>query len=386
MLTKEFILSKYPKYSNISEIKTLNIWGEDISDISILSKMPNIEILSASSNKISSLSPLSSCVNMREIYLRNNNINSFDELYHLKPMSNLKFLWLEGNPICEDISYREKVLKILPQIISLDNKSIKNGSLKHEKINHRKRIQSEDQRYKKNKNKNDFDYDANISRSNRKKILLRRVFSYMDSTNDVKENDNNSNEISIKQSNNNTKNKNRKNSHNYYFGNKKWDLSELRMIFNTRGNWEKEVKEKEKEGKQMFKKLKLKIKKEEKKNNVYAYNNNKIFNNYLVGVSNKVSRKKLTVETNLISMPRIKGRENNITVQNSISIETYKKNLLKNISNINNDKFIINNNNNCQNGNYVMQAIYLLVDKMNVNELMSLKDTINQKISILMKN
>ena len=85
-------------------------------------------------------------------------------------------------------------------------------------------------------------------------------------------------------------------------------------------------------------------------------------------------------------MPRIKGRENNITVQNSISIETYKKNLLKNISNINNDKFIINNNNNCQNGNYVMQAIYLLVDKMNVNELMSLKDTINQKISILMKN
>ena len=59
---------------------------------------------------------------MREIYLRNNNINSFDELYHLKPMSNLKFLWLEGNPICEDISYREKVLKILPQIISLDNK------------------------------------------------------------------------------------------------------------------------------------------------------------------------------------------------------------------------------------------------------------------------
>ena len=104
------------------------------------------------------------------------------------------------------------------------------------------------------------------------------------------------------------------------------------------------------------------------------------------GISNKVSRKKLTVENCPVSMPRIKGRDNNITVQNSISIESYKKNILKNISNIKNDKLFINNNNNCQNGNYVMQAIYLLVDKMNVNELISLKDTINQKISILMKN
>ena len=376
MLTKEFILAKYPKYSEISEIKTLNIWGEDITDISILSKMPNIEILSASSNNISSLSPLSSCLNMREIYLRNNNINSFEELRHLKPMTNLKLLWLEGNPLCNDILYREKVLKILPQLISLDN--IKNGLVKHEKIKNRKRMQSEGQ--KKRKIKNDFDYDINISKSNRKKILLRRVFSYMDSTNDAKIIET-SNDISIKQNHNNeNKNKNKK-IYNNYFSNKKWDLSDLRMIYNIRGSGEKE-----KEGKQFFRKLKLKIKKEEKKNNVCVNNNNYIFNNYLSGVSNKVSKKKLTVENCPVSMPRIKGRDNNITVQNSISIESYKKNILKNISNIKNDKLFINNNNFCQNGNYVMQAIYLLVDKMNVNELISLKDTINQKISILMKN
>ena len=66
-------------------------------------------------------------------------------------------------------------------------------------------------------------------------------------------------------------------------------------------------------------------------------------------------------------------------MQNSISIEAYKGNLFRN----NNDKFTINNN--CHNNNYVMQAIYLLVDRMNVNDLMSLKDIINQKISILTK-
>ena len=34
MLTKEIILTKYPKYSNIREIKKLDIWGEDIENIS----------------------------------------------------------------------------------------------------------------------------------------------------------------------------------------------------------------------------------------------------------------------------------------------------------------------------------------------------------------
>ena len=352
MLTKEFILSKYQKYSDITEIKNLNIWGEDIQDISILTKMPNLEVLSLSSNKISSLFPISSCLNIREIYLRNNSINSFEELYHLRPLFNLKVLWLEGNPICEDINYREKVLNLLPQVMYLDNK---NRLLKREKINYRKRMQSEEQK----KNKNEFDYNVNINKSNRKKILLRRVFSYLDETNDAKIIET-SNDISLK---------NNKKINNYIFNNKKGDLTDLKIIFNSKGNGEKK-------GKQMFKKLKLKIRKEGK-NNFYLCNNNMI-NNYL-GNALHTSKNKLTVETNPTPMPRIKERENT-TVQNSISIEAYKGNMLKNL---NNDKFTINNN--CHNSNYVMQAIYLLVDKMNVNDLMSLKDAINQKISILTK-
>ena len=352
MLTKDFILSKYPKYSDITEIKKLNIWGEDIEDISIISKMINLEKLSLSSNKISTLSSLSNCLNLREIYLRNNNIITFEELNHLRHLLNLKVLWLEGNPICDDILYREKVLNLLPQVIFLDNK---NRLWKQEKINSKKRMQSEEQK----KRKNAFDYNVNISKSNRKKILLRRVFSYLDSTNDVKV---------IETSNDTSLNKNKK-SNNCVLG-KKGDLSELKIIFNNKGNGEKREK-------QMFRKLKLKIKKEEAKNNFYL-NNNNLFNNYL-GNAPRPSNKKLTVETNFMPRLRIKEKDN-VTVQNSISIEAFKGNLLKNI---NNAKFTNFNNNN--NNNYVMQAIYLLVDKMNVNDLMSLKDVINQKISILTK-
>ena len=347
MLTKEFILSKYPNITDITEIKKLNLYADDLLDISLISKMPKIEVVSLSSNQISSLSPLTNCLNVREIYLRNNNIDSFKELTHLKHLMNLKVLWLEGNPICNDIYYREKVFNILPQVIFLDNKK---RIIKRERINNRKRNQSEQKQ-----RKNEFDYDANISKSNRKKILLRRVFSYFDSTNDAKINET-PNDISVKQ---NIKH------NNFMFGNKKGDLSEFKILFSHKGNSKK----------QLFKKLKLKIKNEQNNNNCFN-NKNNMFNNYL-GNAPKISKRKLTVETNSRPMPLI---VDTTTVQNSISIEGNKGNILKNILN---EKYNINNNGN--NNNYVMQAIYLLVDKMNVQDLMSLKCAINKKISILTK-
>ena len=347
MLTKEFILSKYPNITDITEIKKLNLYAEDLLDISLISKMPKIEVVSLSSNQISSLSPLTNCLNVREIYLRNNNIDSFKELTHLKHLMNLKVLWLEGNPICNDIYYREKVFNILPQVIFLDNKK---RIIKRERINNRKRNQSEQKQ-----RKNEFDYDANISKSNRKKILLRRVFSYFDTTNDAKINET-PNDISVKQ---NIKH------NNFMFGNKKGDLSEFKILFSHKGNSKK----------QLFKKLKLKIKNEQNNNNCFN-NKNNIFNNYL-GNAPKISKRKLTVETNSRPMPLI---VDTTTVQNSISIEGNKGNILKNILN---EKYNINNNGN--NNNYVMQAIYLLVEKMNVQDLMSLKCAINKKISILTK-
>ena len=140
MLTKELIFSKNSKKLDLSEITKLNIYGEDLEDISILSSMPKLEYLSLSCNNISSLSSLSNCIYLREIYLRNNNISSFEELNNLRNLFNLKVLWLDGNPICDDNFYRKKVLNILPQVISLDNKK---RILKRERANVKARNQSE---------------------------------------------------------------------------------------------------------------------------------------------------------------------------------------------------------------------------------------------------
>ena len=339
MLTKELILRKNPKISDISQITKLNLYAQDIQDISILSSMSKLEYLSLSSNQISSLFPLSHCINLREIYLRNNNISSFEELNNFLHLLNLKILWLEGNPICNDKFYRNKVLNILPQLISLDNKKRK---IKKEKINAKLRNQSEKKEMRNKLDKNDMN---NISKSQRKKILMRRVFSYYNDTNDeietkVIETPNN---ISLKQ--NNIK------YNNYLSSNKKSDLNEFKIRFNSMIHNEQKEKDK---NKKIYRKLKLKLKTEENKNNnIHAH---PLLNKFFY-------------------IPRI--GENNITVQNSIK-EGEKFNFFRNE---NKDKLFVNN---CfGNNNYVMNAIYLLVDKMNVNDLVSLKKVINKRISIL---
>ena len=189
--------------------------------------MPKLEYLSLSCNNISSLSPLSNCIYLREIYLRNNNISSFEELNHLRHLFNLRVLWLDGNPICDDNFYRKKVLNILPQVTSLDNKK---RILKRERAHVKARNQSEQKRAKK-----DLDFNLqNISKSQRKKILMRRVFSYY---NDSIDNDTKIietlNNISIKH--NNIK------YNNYIHSNKKNDLSELKLRFNSKMHFEQKV-------------------------------------------------------------------------------------------------------------------------------------------------
>ena len=53
-LTRDLLLSKC-KTDKLSHIKNVNLWGNEIDDLSILAELPNVEIVSLSLNKISSL-------------------------------------------------------------------------------------------------------------------------------------------------------------------------------------------------------------------------------------------------------------------------------------------------------------------------------------------
>ena len=177
MLTEELILSKNPEYKSLSLIKKLNLYSNEISDITILSKMKSIEILSLSSNNISSLYPLSKCENLRELYLINNKVSSFNELYFLKSLKQLKVLWLEGNPISYADNYLEKVIKILPNLHYLDNKNVaeyKNIKNRNQKIKCMKRVLTEEKKVRLDEYKSKYNLNNSNMNKNKKKLFLKR--------------------------------------------------------------------------------------------------------------------------------------------------------------------------------------------------------------------
>ncbi|XP_039267121.2 cilia- and flagella-associated protein 410-like [Styela clava] len=122
-LTEKLVLAR-ARSKSLGAVKNLNCWGSALSDITIVRKMHNIEVINASANNIESLQALSHCCNLKELYLRKNNLKNLNEVLHLKELTELRILWLSDNPFCDDISntkYRLTVLKVLPMLAKLDN-------------------------------------------------------------------------------------------------------------------------------------------------------------------------------------------------------------------------------------------------------------------------
>ncbi|XP_077284853.1 uncharacterized protein LOC143910311 isoform X3 [Arctopsyche grandis] len=119
-LTEEMVVAR-SKQSDLSNIKRLNCWGAELTDISILKRMANIEVLAFSINKIRSLSEFQHCRRLKELYVRKNRISDLSELRFLRRLPALKVLWLDENPCAEAGNYRMTVLRALPQLEKLDN-------------------------------------------------------------------------------------------------------------------------------------------------------------------------------------------------------------------------------------------------------------------------
>lgn len=123
VLTIETIIMR-TKCDKINSIKSLNLWGNDLEDITCVSGVPYLEVISLAVNKIRTLKPFSKLLYLRELYMRKNNIASFNELEFLKGCQSLKTLTLNENPICDNPNYRKLVIRALPQLIKLDDKII----------------------------------------------------------------------------------------------------------------------------------------------------------------------------------------------------------------------------------------------------------------------
>jgi hypothetical protein len=137
VLNEDMVFSK-TRTTSLKEITQFNAWGCELRDVSIVSKMSSLQILSLSVNYITSLRPFSGLKELKELYVRANRVGEADhpaslssgavlerELRYLSQCKQLTTLWLAENPCVEAMDYhlyRHTVARILPQVTTLDSK------------------------------------------------------------------------------------------------------------------------------------------------------------------------------------------------------------------------------------------------------------------------
>ncbi|CAL4073859.1 unnamed protein product, partial [Meganyctiphanes norvegica] len=119
-LTEDMVVAR-SKGSDLHNVRKLNCWGSDITDVSVVRSLPIVEVLSLSVNKITTLADFQYCPNLQELYIRKNTINDINEVLYLRQLPKLKSLWLADNPCADFEQYRLTVLRALPHLQKLDN-------------------------------------------------------------------------------------------------------------------------------------------------------------------------------------------------------------------------------------------------------------------------
>ena len=96
-----------------THLTVLHLWGNQISDISPLAKIPLVE-LSIFKNQISDISPLAELINLVNLFIYDNQIS---DISPLAALTNLRNLWIYGNQI-SDISPLAALTNLLGLSIS----------------------------------------------------------------------------------------------------------------------------------------------------------------------------------------------------------------------------------------------------------------------------
>ncbi|KAJ3249332.1 hypothetical protein HDU77_007780 [Chytriomyces hyalinus] len=131
ILTESLILSKAKGFSrtaastDLSQIQSINLWGQNLIDVSCLERLVNLRVVSLPVNKISDLSVFATLPHLSELYLRKNEISDPRQLLHLTRLHHLTHLWISENPVCLKIpNYRLSMIRIFPQLSKLDDQPV----------------------------------------------------------------------------------------------------------------------------------------------------------------------------------------------------------------------------------------------------------------------
>ncbi|OHT03000.1 hypothetical protein TRFO_29700 [Tritrichomonas foetus] len=118
---REHMIFQKTHTQSLRDVRTLNMWGFDLVNVDIISKLENVETLSLSLNKISTLAPFAGCQKLQNLYLRQNCISNIHEIDHLCSLPKLTSLMLRDNPISSLPNYRSYIVNKLPFLKKLDD-------------------------------------------------------------------------------------------------------------------------------------------------------------------------------------------------------------------------------------------------------------------------
>ncbi|KAK7084768.1 hypothetical protein SK128_003621 [Halocaridina rubra] len=122
-LTEDMVVAR-SKGSDLHNVRKLNCWGSELTDVSVVRKLQNVEVLSLSVNNIKTLADFQHCPHLQELYIRKNSITDINEVLYLRNLPKLKSLWLADNPCANFEQYRQTVLRALPHLQKLDNVAV----------------------------------------------------------------------------------------------------------------------------------------------------------------------------------------------------------------------------------------------------------------------
>lgn len=115
-----------PELQSLSKLQLLNLSFCNLTNCNFLSNISTLNQLLLTGNKISSIPELSHMMQLRCINLSFNHIININKLQDLAKNVNLVKLEVRGNPFCYTfVSYKEILVKMLPGVEQLNNRSAK---------------------------------------------------------------------------------------------------------------------------------------------------------------------------------------------------------------------------------------------------------------------
>ncbi|XP_070206468.1 leucine-rich repeat-containing protein 49-like isoform X2 [Littorina saxatilis] len=117
-------ISRIENLSHLSELRVLNLAGNQITCVDNLTGIDALAELNLRRNKIRTVLDIDTLPNLQRLFLSFNEISGFEDVQCLGDSSSLSEICLDGNPISQDPSYKQIVLRNMQQLKQLDMRRV----------------------------------------------------------------------------------------------------------------------------------------------------------------------------------------------------------------------------------------------------------------------